>query len=319
MAVLSIKNKVISRSMLVGNSPYIPSTLLTISANQTNAATSVDGGDTWVLRTMPAAPFWFPLIYANNQFLAIGNASTIAATSPDGITWTQRAMPTASAWSQVAYGNGIYAANGQNDPSVISRSSNGISWTNGTAGSGAYGGIAFGNNIFVIAETTANAGSAVRYSSDAITWTSAGTLGASTGWGRVYYNANGGGFIVISNVSSNRVSQSSTGTSGFTIRTLPSSTNWGGALAYGNGVWSYLAQDGLTAASSTDGITWTSRTATPVSTGWTSMFFSSALGKFIAVGSGSANQVAYSSTGTGSWTIKSIPTYGEWYSISGTA
>lgn len=282
----------------------------------TIAATSNNGGASWTQRTLPATADWYTLAYGNNQFLAVGNASTIAATSPDGTTWTQRTMPTGSAWMQAIYGNNTWVVSGQNSPSVLSRSfDNGVTWENVSSGSSGFCGIAYGNGVFVHVQTDANAGNLARYSSTAATgsWSSAGTLGAATGWGRVFYGDNGG-FIVCNNLSGNYVSQSQTGTGSFTLRTLPYSQTWNTCLAYGNGTWAYFAPGTTQACSSTDGITWTARTA-PSTASWSSMTYSPLDGLFLAVANG-GTVAATSATGTGTWTLRTLPTTANWYGVA---
>ena len=292
-----------------------PSTFLSTVYNDNKSATSTDGGVTWTARTLPSSNTWIVCAYGNSQFLIVANASTSAATSTDGITWTTRTMPTASAWGQAVYAAGKWVVSGQNDPSVYSRSTDsGATWSNSTSGSGGYVGIAFGNSVFVTAETTANAGNAARYSSstDTGTWSSSGSLGASTGWGRLFYGANGG-FIVCNNLSNNYVSQSQTGTGSFTLRTLPATANWNTCLAYGNGTWAYFAYNSSQAAYSTNGTSWTSQTS-PISTGWSSMQYSTAKSKFIAVSDGGT--IATSTTGTGSWTTTTLPAVANYYGLA---
>jgi hypothetical protein len=291
-------------------------TFVTTASGGTVAATSKNGGSSWTQRTLPASASWNTLAYGNNIFLAVGNGSTIAATSPDGITWTQRTMPTSSAWMQAVYANATWVVSGQNSPSVLSRSSdNGVTWANVTSGSNGFCGIAYGNSVFVHVETDANAGNLARYSSTAATgsWSSAGTLGAATGWGRVFYGDNGG-FIVCNNLSGNYVSQSQTGTGSFTLRTLPYTQAWRTCLAYGNGTWSYLTAGTTQACSSTDGITWTARTAPSTDT-WNSMTYDATQGLFVAVASG-GTVAATSPTGTGTWTLRTLPTSADWYPVA---
>lgn len=320
MACLSIKNKTISRSMLVGNTPYSPATLLAIATStSSSAATSSDGGASWTARTMPSARNWYALWYANGRFVVAGNGSTVGAYSTNGITWTTTTLPSSSAWVQTGYGNSTWVIQGQNQPSAYAVSTdNGATWSSASGGSGYAGSSAvFGNGVFVSAETQANAGTNAWYSTNGTSWTNGGSLGATTGWGRGYYAASGGGFIIAANTSTNYVSQSTTGTGSWTLRTLPTTQNWYTCLAYGNGVWSYLIRSTTQAASSTDGITWVSRTG-PSTAVWESMWYSAAVGKFIAVASGGTS-VATSTTGTGSWTLSTLPSSADWVSISSDA
>jgi hypothetical protein len=292
-----------------------PNTFVTIAYGTNSSATSTNGAD-WTSRTMPSIRNWYALYYANGRFVTAGGGSTVGAYSEDGITWTTIAFPSAKSWSQTGFGNSRWVINGQNQPSAYAVSTdNGVNWSDASAGGGFAGSSSvFGNGVFVSAETTANAGVNAWYSSNGTSWTNGGSLGATAGWGRGYYNASGGGFIITANTSSNYVSQSTTGTGSWTLRTLPTTANWGGCLAYGNGVWSYLTN--TAAASSTDGITWSSRT-TPAAIGHTSMWYSASMNLFVAV-AGSSGVAYTSSTGTGSWTSRTLPSTNEWYSVAST-
>jgi len=58
MAVISIKNKTKSGSLLIGNEAYIPNTLIAIgsgSTGQTGGIISYDNGSTWTQFNLPVA------------------------------------------------------------------------------------------------------------------------------------------------------------------------------------------------------------------------------------------------------------------------
>jgi hypothetical protein len=301
-------------SQISGHLAPPATTFLTVAYGTNLSATSSDGV-TWTSRTMPSTRDWYALFYANGRFVIAGNSSTTGAYSTDGISWTTTTLPNSSSWVQTGFGNSRWVIQGQNQPSSFAVSTdNGATWSAATAGSGiATSSSVFGNGVFVSAETQANAGTNAWYSSNGTSWSNGGSLGATTGWGRGYYNASGGGFLITANTSTNYVSQSTTGTGSWTLRTLPATANWGGALAYGNGVWSYLTN--TAAASSTDGITWTSRT-TPAAVGFGAMWYSTNYNLFVAVANGS---VAYtSSTGTGSWTSRTLPSSNNWAQVATT-
>jgi hypothetical protein len=288
-------------------------TFVALNYGASSGASSPDAV-TWTARTMPATANWYSLLYANGKFVTLANGSVNGAYSTNGTTWTAFTPPSAKPYAQTAYGAGIYVAISQSDPPYTATSSDGITWSGGNiGGSGeAYSGVVYGNGYFVMPGTRANNDNRTLYSSNGTSWNSGGLLPYSVGWGRIYYAASGGGFIVTANTSSNYVAQSTSGTGSWTSRTLPSTTTWLGCLAFGNGVWSYLTN--ADAASSTDGITWTSRT-TPAAITFVSMSYSANYGLFVAVAASSS--VAYtSSTGTGSWTSRTLPTSGEWYSVS---
>lgn len=79
-------------------------------SNQT-VATSGDQGSTWTSTpgVLPSAGMWF-VGFGNGVFIAVKNASNVAATSYDGVNWTPRTLPASAAWNCISYGgNGKFA------------------------------------------------------------------------------------------------------------------------------------------------------------------------------------------------------------------
>jgi hypothetical protein len=293
----------------------VPPTYFVATRSDTNASATSYDGITWTNRTTPFINY--PLAYNGTNFVIIGaGGTTNAAYSSDGITWTTATISGGSNWTQLAYGAGKWVTIGQNSNSPFAYSSdNGHTWTTSAAGtSDAFSGVAYGNGYFVQPATTANAGNATLYSSNGTSWSNGGTLPYAVGWGRIYYNASGGGFIVVANTSSNYVAQSSSGTGSWTARTLPgSSQGWGGCIAYGAGVWSYFSASSTQAATSPDGITWTSRTS-PSAITWQNMRYNATSGIFVAVG-GSGTTAATSTDGI-TWTLRTMSASGSWYNVT---
>ena len=83
------------------------------------------------------------------------------------------------------------------------------------------------------------------------------------------------------------------------------------AATYGNGVFVAVANSASTSASSTDGITWTLRTM-PASTYWYSTVYGN--GVFVAVANGT--NTAASSTDGITWTLRTLPASGSWYAAT---
>ena len=91
-------------------------------------STSVDG-NTWIERTNPAAAISRELskiIYAEDQFLAIGDNGTIVS-SDDGITWGVQSLDTLGYLRDIAYGNDKFVVI---EGSYIHWSDNGSAWNN---------------------------------------------------------------------------------------------------------------------------------------------------------------------------------------------
>ena len=91
----------------------------------------------------------------------------------------------------------------------------------------------------------------------------------------------------------------------FTKRTLPTNASWS-AVAWNGSVWAALVGGSTQAATSTDGITWTSRTSSG-SSGWNGMGVVGST--FVAVANGSTYQT---STDGINWTSRSMPSSTNW-------
>jgi len=132
--------------------------------------TSPDG-ITWTQQTtgVPDADL-INVIYANNQYVAVGGVGTIL-TSSDGVTWTERSRTFSSLYREVIYANNQYVAVGSQNGNSFGASltsSNGISWTtHSIKDNEAFLSITYANNQYV---TVGNAGT-ILTSPDGVTWT----------------------------------------------------------------------------------------------------------------------------------------------------
>jgi hypothetical protein len=151
-----------------------------IRKNSSVAASSLNG-ITWTTRSMPASRAWNSCIYAGGLFLAVAGDSNAAAYSLNGISWTTTTLPgfgdsTLNEWVDVAYGKNTYVvlANSGNNVMVGSYNSTLNTWTWGghimdvVADSSAkdWVSIAYGNDRFVAISSTGD----IAYSFDGITW-----------------------------------------------------------------------------------------------------------------------------------------------------
>jgi hypothetical protein len=181
-------------------------------------------------------------------------------------------------------------------------------------------GMAFGNGLFVGASST------IAYSSDGITWTSAGSFFP------LEYVAFGNGLFVAVGYATVGVTPTSfirTSPDGitWTVRT-PSEAMWFQAISYGNGLFVAVARFGTNRImTSPDGITWTSRT-TAISPTFTGVAYGN--GIWVAVSDGSPGGTTFTSydglnwdeqaTAFGANTIHFAAgkfTIGNYYSVDG--
>jgi len=119
-----------------------------VASGGTVAASSIDGGSTWVARTLPASATWSSVTFGNGRFVAIASGSTITAYSKDGINWVQSptGMPTSQAWARVSYGQGLFFATATGSTNIAATSEDGITWTSRTlTATASWPAVAFGN------------------------------------------------------------------------------------------------------------------------------------------------------------------------------
>lgn len=203
------------------------------------------------------------VVYGNSLFVAgpsaLGTATSNVASSPDGITWTLRAMPGSAAWSIDNDGSNFLAS--VRGATTIAVSTNGTTWTSGTAlpgiaSSGTQGFIVYTSGIGII---PGNASTTTLYKTvdNGSNWTTQ-TLPAAMG-GLGIRKVNGLFWYTDSGTSAYTSSTGSTGS--WTSRTLPVIpnsvwTDFDGALIM-------FPSSGSTYYRTTDGINWS--TMTPIS------------------------------------------------------
>jgi hypothetical protein len=205
-----------------------------------------------------------------------------------------------AAWGPIVYGGGVYVAMittaGAN--SCVT-STDGITWTTRkvlTTTALAYGGLAYGNGVFVALQTGSS--NVAVTSPDGITWT-ARTMPATSTWSAVTYG--GSQFVAVNSAGTNAGATSPDGIT-WTSRTTTTGT-WT-SVAYGAGVYVAVPSSGTAAMSSPDGITWTSRTI--ISGSYTQVIFAN--GVFSAINSAAATSA--SSTNGTTWTSRTMPASG---------
>ena len=242
----------------------------------------------------------------SQQWVAVGNDTGNAYTSPDGITWTARALPSTNAWQAVAYGavNGIgYYVAIAYQSNQVAYSTNGTSWTSASLGVGEewdWIDIAYGNGVFVaVAESDSSTTRRARTTDGGASW-SLGNI--STGAKAITYGQ--GRFVIVEGNFSNSAAYSADGIT-WTLRTLPanldsSESDWRD-IAYGNGRFVAIASNDAQVAYSIDrGVTWNAARLPEVAP-WTKVSYGN--GVFFAVAAGST--AASSSDGI-NWTTRNI-------------
>lgn len=152
---------------------------LSSTGNPSQVITSTDGIN-WTVRNTPVGQ-WMGIVYANGQFVAVGQTTNFCMTSPDGINWTlQPGMPS-STYMGVSYGNGIYLAVSS---ATTARSPDGVNWTaQATTGlTNFWRDIDFGDGQFV---SVGNTATSVFSTADGINFAN-NPLPVTGGYGIVY-------------------------------------------------------------------------------------------------------------------------------------
>jgi roadblock/LC7 domain-containing protein len=218
----------------------------------TNKAAYSSNGTSWTATTLPVNANWQNVIYDGTYFVATSGDSR-SAYSSDGITWSSASgggtgnhidLATNGSGTSVAV---AYFTGGNN----LKYTNNASSWTAVTLGSSLrLLGVAYGASIWVV---TPGAASTNCYTStNGSSWTlQTGVMPANTSYTVCF---GGSKFFAIAGTNG---AYSSNGTS-WTATTTPSGT-WQNPT-WSNGVYlvtSYLTANAIT---STDAITWTSRT-----------------------------------------------------------
>ena len=215
--------------------------------------------------------------YINNQWVVAGDGATFA-TSTDGMIWRDL-NPTVTngvgSIYSIAYGNGRWVAVGYGK---MMYSTDGINWTGSASNGGisgyvykvAYGQDGSGNGLWVAAGSGYSnpISNSIATSTDGITWTSRNTnsnfpfnSNGSFGARGVAY---GNGLWVAVGIGTNAMGANSiaTSTNGITWTSRDSNAFGSGfGVAYGNGLWVAVGANGGGTATSTDGITWTARSS----------------------------------------------------------
>jgi hypothetical protein len=273
-----------------------------VSTNGSAALYSEDG-TIWTDFNMPTSGDWkclatgrvtYPAL-GNHIFVAIRTGSSVAASSLDGIAWTTRSMPASRSWNSCIYGGGLFFAIASNSNSAA-YSLNGTSWTTtvlpgfGDSTLNEWVDVAYGKNTYVVLANSGNNVMVGTYNSTLNTWSWGGQIldvvadSSAKDWVSIAYGNDR--FVAIS--STGDVAYSFDGTA-WLAATMPSQDgstahNWK-KIRYAQGVFFAIGDTGGRdiggdpvavptnyAATSFDGIVWTSRTLAS-SKEWVSVAF----------------------------------------------
>jgi len=244
-------------------------------------------GETWTSFDLPSDGNWKCLASGDNRFVAITTGSTDAAVSFNGQDWVSTAMPSTRNWNGVVYGKpstastGIFVAVAGNLNSAA-RSLDGITWaastlpTVGDSTLNEWVDITFGLDKFVAIANSGNIAAEGVWNGTTLTWT--GNImdvvadSSAKDWVSVAYGNKR--FVAISSTGDVAYSFDGRDWLPATLPTQDGSTahNWK-QIRYGQGVFFAVGDTGSKtvgaeittgpttfAATSYDGIVWTSRT-----------------------------------------------------------
>lgn len=252
------------------------------------AATSTDGTN-WTETTLPlglgnANVAWNGSIWLALAYNQAGQAGSIA-TSPDGITWTSRTKPSQYGATHALAAKGNTFANQGTNQGRTFITTDGISFTQGSASAFGWWGMTANSSIYVAPTYYGN--TAFGVSTDGLNWTN---YNAPTGQDQFDIAWNGSVFA--SPAYNSSIVQTSPDGQTWTNRTLPASGLWS-AIAWSGVSFVTIAAGGTIAATSPDGITWTQRTL-PSTNNVVDTCIAALNGVFVAVQNGS--QTAFKST-----------------------
>jgi hypothetical protein len=231
------------------------------------------------------------VVEVNSVTVAIASGENETARSVDGgITWTAGGnLPATTTWTSVAYGRGTWVAVASGGTANAYSTDGGQTWTAGAAlpANATWTSVAHGGGKFV---AVASGGTAAAYSTDnGLTWTAA-TLPTSTGWASVAFGNNR--FVTVSS----NATTAAYSLNGIDWEASPTSGGFT-AVTYGQGTFLAVGLT-TTAASSPDGIVWTSRTISTSNSAAVAFGNVNRTGKFVTISSSGATNVSIVSAGT---------------------
>ena len=265
--------------------------VLTPSSGSDSSYT-INGTD-WTQTSLPVAGNWKAFAAGSNRFVALAYNTGIGIYSKDGINWTQRSLPVDSTWTDMAYGKsllgngeyGVFLAVSETADRAVYSTDGGINWSQtelpniGDSTFNKWKSVAYGKGKFVAICDTGNFAAVGEYNALTNTWSWNANImdviddSATKEWTSITYGNNR--WIAISTTGDLSYSYDSVNWYGATMPTQDGSTahNWQ-KIAYGQGVFFAVGDTGLRAisgdipddpsttfaATSEDGVVWTTRT-----------------------------------------------------------
>jgi hypothetical protein len=231
------------------------------------------------------------VVSINSVVVAIGADSDITARSTDcGLNWDAGGnLPASASWTSVTYGRGTWVAVASGGTANAYSTDGGQTWTAGAAlpASTTWTSVAYGAGKFV---AVASGGTQAAYSTDnGLTWTSA-TLPSSTNWKSVAFGNNR--FVAVSSSSGTAAAYSLNGIDWEASIITSAAYN---SIAYGQGTFLAVGAT-TTAASSPDGVVWTSRTIDTSSNLAAAFGNINRTGKFMTIGNGTYGSIITAGT-----------------------
>jgi hypothetical protein len=233
-----------------------------VAVSGANSSHSADG-ITWTAGGTVSASSSFNVAYGNGRWIAIESTGVTSISTDGGTTWSAGGSAPAGSYVNIAYGNGRWVMIGSGTTAAYSID-DGATWSAMTGlPSATWRSVVYGKGIWV---AVANTGTTAASSTNGTSWTSR-TI-PSGNWKSVAYGKNmfvavpDGGILTTGAYSLN-------GTTWSTM-TIPSATY--SKVAYGQGLFFAVSQS-TAAATSEDGINWTSRTMSSSAAGYRSIAF----------------------------------------------
>lgn len=277
-----------------------------VSVSTTTAATSEDAGITWAAAPGHTA---FPFQYTrgvawNGRVFCVTMNGDKVATSPDGKTWTFQQLPVSAFWTDIVWNGTVFCMvsySGGGDAHVAATSPDGIAWTlryntGFSTGIGGYG-ITYNGSVLC---AVYGGGGVITSNDDGVTWVQHNfPSNISPAFKSI---ANNGSILCVFAYDANTHGMTSTdnGVTWTDTAGLPT----GRTRIAANGTVFCLILGGVTFYTSTDGVTWTSRSV-PVSDSWLDVLWVEQVG-FCAIG---ASAVVTSPDGI-TWTQRSFVSSG---------